>query len=246
MFDIGYTVAFVAGMVSFFAPCVVSLLPAYVGYVTGATMSELKRKSKTTYTRQIFISSILYVLGFSLIFVLLGSAAASVGFIFRKYDFLIQRIGGFVILVLGLEFAGIVNFTFLARQRQFGLPAWTNKFKYGRAFLIGVIFATAWTPCVGPILGSILALAAVEATATKGALLLLTYSLGISLPFLFIAATLASAPRYISLVSKHVRFISVAAGLMLVVVGLLLITDTYKYVNAWIFEVASKLGYEVR
>lgn len=246
MFDVSFPVALGAGLISFFAPCVVPLLPAYVGYVTGVSLQELKAFGYKPFRNKLFISSIFYILGFSIVFVLLGTAAAGIGLTLRRYDFLVQQIGGLIILVLGLEFAGILNIPFLAHQRQFKLPSWTDKFGYFRSFFVGVVFATAWTPCVGAVLGSILALAAVSGTALRGASLLFVYSLGISVPFMIVSLTLASAPRYLSFIGRHIGVISRIAGLLLALLGLLLLTDTYKYLNSWLFELAFGLGYQIR
>ncbi|MBI4157905.1 sulfite exporter TauE/SafE family protein [Candidatus Woesebacteria bacterium] len=239
-------IAFSAGLVSFFAPCVVPLLPAYVAYVTGVSLQDLKVKGYGSYIKKILASSLFYILGFSLIFTLLGTAAGGAGTVLRHYGPLIQKLGGFIILVLGLEFAGILNLPFLARELKFKLPVWTGKSGYFRATFIGIVFALTWTPCIGAVLGSILALAASTETASSGALLLFIYSLGISIPFLIASLTLASLPKYLKIFTKHVGTLSRAAGILLAFLGLLLLTDTYKYVNAWIFDIFFKLGYKVR
>jgi len=122
MIELNYWLAFSAGLVSFFAPCVVPLLPAYVGYVTGVSLKDLKTFGYKPYFKKLLLSSIFYIFGFSIVFVLLGTAAATIGMNLRRYDFLIQKIGGLIILVLGLQFAGILNLPFLARQKQFSLP----------------------------------------------------------------------------------------------------------------------------
>lgn len=246
MFDIGFGIAFGAGVISFFAPCVIPLLPAYVGYVTGVSLSDLKSQGRPIYFKKLLISSVFYILGFSIVFVILGTAAAGVGIALRRYDFLVQRIGGLLILVFGLEFAGVLNIPFLARTRRLSLPSWINQVGYLRAFFIGTVFATAWTPCVGAVLGTILALAAVSATAVYGATLLFVYSLGISVPFLIVSLTLAQAPKYLSFISQHQGVIAKIAGFVLVLLGFLLLTDTYKYLNSWLFELAFRLGYQIR
>lgn len=246
MVDINIFIAFSAGVVSFFAPCVVPLLPAYIGYVTGVSVNDLKEKGQSTFTRKIVMTSILYILGFSIVFVLLGTAAAGFGQIFRQYDELIQRVGGLIILVLGLEFAGFLKIPLLAKQKQFKLPNWVNRLGHFRAFFVGLVFATAWTPCVGAVLGSILALAATTTTAVRGAFLLFVYSLGISIPFLVVSLTLAQAPKYLSILNKHIGKIAKISGVILVLLGLLLLTDTYKYLNSWLFETAFSLGYEIK
>ncbi len=246
MININFAVAFGAGLVSFFAPCVIPLLPAYVGYVAGVSAKDLKEKGYGPYRKKIIISSLFYILGFSLVFVLLGTVSASIGLTLRRYDYLIQRIGGVIIMILGLEFAGVFHLPFLARTRQFSLPGWTNKLGQFRAFVVGFIFATAWTPCIGAVLGSILALAAVTGTASRGAALLFVYSLGISLPFMIVSLTLAQAPKYLGFINKRIGTISKFAGIILAIIGLLLLTDTYKYLNSWLFQVAFSLGYTIK
>ena len=245
MLNVNLGVAFAAGVVSFFAPCVVPLLPTYLGYVTGVSIKKLKDKGYGYYLKDLLSSSLFYILGFSIVFVILGTAFAGIGVYLRRYDFLIQRLGGFVILVLGLSLAGILNIPFLAKTRQLQLPSWAEKLGNARAFLIGLVFATAWTPCVGAVLGSILALAAVGGTAARGASLLFFYSLGISLPFMIVTLTLASAPKYLSFIRKYSGTIAKVSGLILAIIGLLLITNTYRFVNSWLFEVAFRLGYEI-
>lgn len=245
MLGINIPIAFTAGVISFFAPCLIPLVPAYVGYVTGVSLNDLKEYGYAPFLRKIIFSSIFYILGFSIIFVILGTTAAGIGIVLREYSLLIQRIGGIIILVLGLEFSGILNIPFLARSRSLKLPKWSEKLGYFRAFFIGVVFATAWTPCVGAVLGSILALAAVSGTALNGAFLLFVYSLGISLPFMIVSLTLASAPKYIKAIEKHIVVISRIAGIFLAIIGILLLTDTYRFVNAWLFEIAFKLGYKI-
>lgn len=245
MNGIGLVVAFTSGVVSFFAPCVVALIPAYVGYVTGVGLSDLKLYGEKKYRTTIFISSVLYMLGFSLIFVTLGATAAGVGQGLRQYGYILQRIGGGLIIIFGLDFAGILPIKLLARERKFSLPKWAEHIGFLRPFLLGVIFGLAWTPCVGAVLGSILVLAANTQMVGEGAKLLFFYSLGISIPFLIISLTLAQAPAYIKVISKRIGMISVVAGLMLALIGLMLLTDTFKYVNSWIFDWAFRLGYQI-
>jgi len=246
MTDLNLLVAFWAGLISFFAPCVVPLLPAYIARSDGVSVNELTVKGHPPFFKKIFLSSIFYILGFSIIFVLLGSAAGGVGLLLRRYDIWITRFGGLIILILGLEFAGVLKIPFLAYERKIRLPSWSKGLGYFRAFFIGVVFAAAWTPCVGAVLGSILTLAAVSGTAAKGALLLFVYSLGVSIPFLLVSLTLASLPRYLSFISKRIRVISKISGLILAILGLMLLTDTYKYLNAWLFGLAYKLGYQIK
>lgn len=246
MIDLNFAIAFGAGLVSFFAPCALPLLPTYIAYIGGYSLKEIGKKGKAYYRKKVIVSGMLYVLGFSLVFVLLGTAAGGVGIALRKYNRLIAFVGGLLIIYLGLEFGGFLNPLFLARKRGLKLPMWSERFKYIHPFLVGLVFATTWTPCVGAVLGAILALAAVSGTAIKGASLLFVYSLGISVPFIFVSLTLASAPKYLKVVSKHIGLITKIAGVALVILGILLLTDTYKYLNSWLFGVAFRMGYTIK
>jgi cytochrome c-type biogenesis protein len=246
MFDVSIPVAFAAGLASFFAPCVVPLLPAYIGYVTGVSLKDLKEKGEKPFRGKVVAASLYYILGFSLIFVLMGTTVASVSGLLKQYDYIIRRVGGFLILVMGLELAGIINLPFLGKTRQFKLPGWSERLGDARAFLVGVVFASAWSPCVGVVLGSILTLAAISGTAAKGAMLLFFYSLGISFPFLVISLTLTSVPGRLRFINKNVERISLFAGLALALIGLLLLTNTYKYFSSWLYEVSNGLGNKVR
>lgn len=235
MIELTIPIAFVAGVISFFAPCVVPLMPAYIGYVTGVSVKDLRDKGYAAYRRQMIISSLLYIVGFSLVFVASGIAAAGISVFFRQHEVVIQRIGGAIILVLGLEFAGLLRIPFLNSTKQFRLPRWFSAWSYLRSLVLGVIFAAAWTPCIGAIFGSILALAATTGKVVQGGLLLFVYSLGITLPFLFVTFTLVSAPQYLKFITRHVGVIAKVSGIILALLGVLFLTDTYKYVNAWVF-----------
>lgn len=242
IFEVSVPVAFVAGIVSFFAPCVVPLLPAYIGYVTGVSFSELKNDNHHKYRKKVLISSLFYILGFSLLFVIAGTAAASISGYFASNRVIIQRIGGLVILILGLQFADILKLSFFSRERKFKLPKGAERLGYFRSFIVGIIFATAWSPCIGPIYGAILSLAAISSTATHGAFLLFIYSLGISLPFLIVSMTLASAPKYLKSINKHIGILTKASGILLAILGILILTDTYRYLYAWILDLSLTLG----
>ena len=239
-------IAFAAGLVSFFAPCVVPLVPAFISFVSGVSLTKLKLKGMKRYRKTLFVSTLFYVLGFSSIFVLLGATAAGVSGWLKINSQLIQRVGGLLIIFFGLEVAGVLRLPFLEREHRFKLPDGFKKHSQLRSLLVGMVFGISWTPCVGVVLGSILVLAANTATVWQGALLLFVYSLGISIPFLIISLTLLSAPRYLKFLKKHVGKISMIAGLLLVALGVLLLTDTYKYLNSWLFEVAFRLGYEIK
>lgn len=244
--NLNLLVAFSAGIVSFFAPCVIPLLPAYIAYVTGISLDDFRTKGYAPYIKKLLTSSFFYILGFSLIFTLLGTVASGIGVFLRGYSSVIGRVGGAIILFLGLQFAGILNLPFLAREFKFKLPKWADGLGHFRSFFIGIVFALAWTPCIGAVLGSILALAAVNETASGGALLLFVYSLGIAIPFLIASLTLASLPKYLKTFRRHINLISRTAGVLLAILGLLLLTDTYKFLSSWLVAIAFKFGYTIR
>lgn len=235
-------VAFVAGLTSFFAPCVVPLAPVYISYVTGASIDSLKEKGHRRYVLEAFISSLFYVLGFSLIFVLLGAAAAGVGVVLRQNAYFIQRIGGVLIIIFGLDFLGVIKLPVFYKLQPKVTPH-LGAYKYLKAFLLGIVFAFTWSPCVGGVLGSVLALAAVSASLPIGATLLLFYSIGISVPFVIFSLILSSLPKYVHIISKYSRYFTTVSGLLLVLLGILLFTDTYKYLNAYIFNLGRALGF---
>lgn len=232
------------GLVSFFAPCVIPLLPAYVSYVSGVSLQDLQKGGASKYRRQIFSNSILYMIGFSVIFVILGAFAGSLGSLLRTYDRQVQLLGGIFMLVFGLQFAGIIHIRQLDFKAGFAVPSWTQKFGALRAFFIGNVFALAWTPCVSAILASILTLATVGGDILGGAILLFIYSLGISVPFLIVSLALSSAPPYLRLVQKHTETFSYISGLILTVIGLLLITGTFTLLNNYTGILFQRLGIE--
>ena len=256
MQQLNFLIAFTSGIVSFFAPCVVPLLPAYVGYVTGVSLQELQAEGGVArYRRQIVLSSLAYMVGFSVIFVILGTTAAGLGSVLRQYSGLIQRMGGILVMLFAVSFMGGFQIPLISKFHGVGLPKWAEHLGYGRAFLVGVVFATAWTPCVGAVLGAILTLAAASQTIGTGALMLFIYSLGISIPFMVISLTIAQAPGVLRVISRYLGVVTKVAGLLLFIVGFLLFNNTLKWIspvltynrlNSWLFEIAFKLGYQIR
>lgn len=248
--EVNVIIAFLSGIVSFFAPCVIPLLPAYIGYVTGVSIKDLKHKGVAQYRKQILFSSLLYVLGFSIVFVLMGTTAATLGVSLRQYNDLIQIIGGIMIMVFALSFLGVFHNSVLNREYHFKLPAWVDNLGYFRAFLVGVVFGTAWTPCVGAVLGAILTLAATSGSVGTGAVLLFIYSLGISIPFLVVSLTILRSPIVLKSLTRYLPTVAKISGIILFLIGFLLFNNnlqlispllTYNRLNGWIFQLASKL-----
>ncbi len=223
--------AFVAGLLSFFSPCVLPLVPAYLGYLTGMAVSSLGAGSRG----RSLAHAALFVLGFSLIFVALGAAAGLLGRAVEPILPYLMRIGGLVLIILGLHLAGLITIPFLMMdkrldvQRQGG-TLWSS-------FLIGVIFAAGWTPCVGPVLAAILILAADSQTAARGAALLSVYAAGLGLPFLLAAVGLDVVLPLMRRVNRYMRVLMVASGALLIVMGFLLLTGLFTPFIWWLNSV---------
>jgi cytochrome c-type biogenesis protein len=218
--------AFAAGALSFFAPCVVPLLPAYAGYLAGAALPEI-RADPGAYQLRIVRGGVLYVLGFGLVFVALGVAAGFVGQGLRAQEAWIARVGGVLVIVMGLSLVGLVPGAI--GQRSFSplrvgilgrSPGWT-------AFVLGLVFGTAWTPCVGPVLATILVLAANTHHAVEGGILLAVYTLGLGLPFLLTTLLIAGFPAITRPLHRGSAVISRVAGALLIGLGVLLVLGLY-------------------
>lgn len=228
MTELNLFVAFTAGLASFLAPCVVPLVPTYISFISGVSFSELTKDESPKYTRLVLINSLLYILGFSLIFVLLGLGVTTLSNILVVNREQLLRIGGIFIIFFGLVTLGVFNkLSFFQREAQFQLPDSLRRIKYLGPFLMGITFALAWTPCVGPILGAILTLAATSQNLVSGGFLLFVYSLGISLPFLAIALTIGSSYRLLKKLGPALKYINWVAGILLIIIGMLLISQKY-------------------
>ena len=217
--------AFLAGLVSFLSPCVLPLVPSYVTFVTGITLDELTVGGREAARRQAALHASLFVLGFSLVFVALGATATALGATLRHALPLMQQVGGVVIALFGLWMLGVLRLPALMRERRLHLA--TKPAGMAGSLVVGVAFGAGWTPCVGPVLASILLYAGVSATMERGMLLLAAYSLGLGLPFWLAAVGLnwylAGAKR----LARWLRPIELAAGALLVTVGVLLFTGRF-------------------
>jgi cytochrome c-type biogenesis protein len=228
---LGAAVAFTAGLFSFLSPCVLPLFPSYLSFVTGMTVPDLSAELPSAARRRVMLHAIAFVLGFSLIFVVLGASFSAAGAFLLDYRDWIRRVGGVLIVVFGLYIAGLLRIGIFGRTRQLQLrekPA-----GYVGSFIVGVTFAIGWTPCVGPILGAILSLAGTADTVRQGIGLLVAYSAGLGAPFLLSAVALGA---FLKLFKRYRPFIPVVerfAGLVLIVVGVLVFTNYYVVLNSW-------------
>jgi cytochrome c-type biogenesis protein len=222
--NISYIVAFVAGLLTYLSPCLLPLIPAFIAYITGVSFQDLKDGGKKSVIRKkTVIHALLFIAGFSLIFVLLGLTATLIGKTLFQYQKFIRIAGGLLIMVFGLQLLGVINFDFLTKERK--LPIAARSASYLGSFLIGVTFAAAWTPCAGPILGSILVLAGTKANALTGAKLLTVYSLGIAIPFFLTAVLINSFLGQLGRLQKVIGIVNRIGGAFLIAVGALVATN---------------------
>ena len=230
MSEISIFLALGAGLLSFFSPCILPLIPVYLSFITGLSADRLgdsKTDGLSKNFKEIMPEMILFILGFSFIFIALGASVTYLSNILFVNKKLIKIIGGVIVIIFGLQLAGILNIKFMQSEKKIHLknrPA-------GRigAFIIGAVFALGWTPCLGPILGSILTLAAAANTVGKGILLLSFYSLGLAIPFILTGIFVSWVLNAFSKIKKYFRFISLASGLLLVFMGVGLITGFLKF-----------------
>jgi len=229
--DIGLSIALLAGFLSFASPCVLPIVPGYLTFITGLSFDELTgREQRSHLVISALLKSLPFVLGFSLVFIALGASASAAGAMLRAHLGLMKTIAGIGIVILGLHLAGILPIPALLREQRLGSePAAPG---VGRAFIAGILFAFGWTPCVGPILAGILALAATAETLNRGVLLLATYSLGLGIPFVLSAAFLNGFLSLFKGLKQYLRQVEVASGMLLVVVGVLIFTDKLTWISA--------------
>lgn len=224
---LGLAVAFLAGLLSFLSPCVLPLVPSYVGFLTGMSLPEM-----TTRRRLALAHAFCFVLGFSLIFILLGASATALGRALRYYQVWLTRAGGVLIILFGLYCLGVIRIGAFQMERRLQLQDKPVGF-LGSA-LVGMAFGAGWTPCIGPILGAILGLATVETDVTRGMVLLAAYSAGLAVPFLLAALAVDSFLDWFQRFRKYIPWVMRVSGVMLVAVGLLLVTGEFTRLAAWL------------
>lgn len=227
--EVGIVIAFTAGLFSFLSPCVLPLVPSYLTFVTGMSLEDLQEGVNRKAT---FVHATLFVLGFSTIFVLLGAAASFLGQFFRYYEVWIARIGGLVIIVLGLHLAGVFRLTPLLREKRVHLA--DKPVGYLGTLGVGIAFGAGWTPCIGPILGAILTYGFSQDTMWAGVGLLATYSLGLAVPFLLAALALDWFLQVFKRFRRWMPLVERASGVLLVFLGLLLLTGKFTVLSAWL------------
>ena len=232
--DISIPAALFAGLISFLSPCVLPLVPAYLVYLTGATIEHVANDARPAVSRRaVMMSALLFVLGFSTVFVALGASASFVGGLIRAWSAQLSIIAGLVIIVMGLHFLGLTRIGFLMREGRLSVAKPVGLWG---AYAMGLAFAFGWTPCIGPILAAILSVAASEATVTKGAGLLAVYSAGLGIPFLIAAFLVEQFSSVLARMKRHLATVERVMGVLMILVGVGFLTGAVSTFSIWLLE----------
>jgi cytochrome c-type biogenesis protein len=212
--------AFIAGLLSFLSPCVLPLIPSYITYITGLSFADLQAENPTSKVRrQTIIHSLLFIAGFTFVFILLGASATFIGGFLQEHMKMIRRLGGVLIVLFGVHLTGIVPIQLLLGEKRMTIH--NKPAGYAGSFLVGVAFSAGWTPCIGPILASILMVAATEETLYHGIILLLAYSMGLAIPFFLSALAMHRFLVTFNRFKKYIRLFEIVTGIFLIIIGIM-------------------------
>lgn len=226
------TIAFVAGILSFLSPCVLPIVPPYLAYMSGVSMGEMTEGRKGS--GKVVLAAMFFVLGLSTVFLFLGFAASAFGALFLQNQTLFASLAGVVVMVFGAHFLGVISIPFLNREAR--LDAGDQGGSAFGAYLLGLAFAFGWTPCIGPQLGAILALAAGESSVARGTFLLAIYAIGLGIPFLLVAAFFPRMGGLMAFMKRNMERIERIMGLLLWTIGLLMLTGGFSRFSYWLLE----------
>jgi cytochrome c-type biogenesis protein len=252
--EIGYFAAAIGGLISFLSPCVLPLVPAYLCFIAGTSFEELTREdaqgkplASEGLTLRVAIGAVGFVLGFTTIFVALGASASAINPLIIQHKELLSRIAGAIIIVFGLHYMGLFRIAFLNRDARFhiagsGEGERSYLMQFASPYLLGLAFAFGWTPCIGPILATILTIAAAQESLAAGASLLTVYSLGLGIPFLAAAFAVRGFLSFASKFRRHMQKVEIAAGVLLAVTGLMMLTGNFERIAIFLIETFPVLG----
>jgi len=232
--------ALLAGMLSFLSPCVLPLVPPYLVYLTGTSVERfVDAEAEPQVRRETIAAALLFVLGFSTVFVALGVSASAIGAVLRAYSYVLGKIAGVAIIIMGLHFLGLTPIALLMREKRLEVAKPVGLWG---AYLMGLAFAFGWTPCIGPILGTILAIAGSEGTAVHGATLLAVYSLGLGVPFIAAALAVESFAAFLARFRAHLGLVEKAMGGLLVLAGIAFFSGWITDLGSWLIQAFPDLG----
>ncbi len=216
--------AFIAGFLSFLSPCVLPLIPSFITYITGLSFADLQAEHPSHKVRQQTIAhTLLFIAGFTTVFVLLGASATFIGGFLQEHMNVIRKVGGILIIIFGIHVTGLVPIHLLLGEKR--VTVHRKPAGYLGSFVVGLAFAAGWTPCIGPILASILMVAATEETVSRGVLLLLAYSMGLAIPFFLSSLAMHQFLVVFNRFKKHIRIFEIITGVFLIIVGVMIFTN---------------------
>ncbi|MBI5641851.1 MAG: sulfite exporter TauE/SafE family protein [Deltaproteobacteria bacterium] len=233
--EVSIPLAFLGGLLSFVSPCVLPLVPSYVSFVTGISFEQLTNDNDARVKRIVIKNSLMFILGFSTVFiVILGSSAQLLGSVFMQYQDAIRQLGGIVIVLLGVHITGVVNFGFLQKDKRLDFFSRSRPTGLLGSFLVGIGFAAGWTPCIGPILSAIFAVAATSESAWSGMILFVAYSAGLAIPFFLTSIGINTFLKHFSRLKKHMRVISIVTGIFLIITGVLIFSNSLGIIGGYL------------
>jgi len=239
--------SFIAGLLTFLAPCTLPLVPGYLGFISGVSAKDVNNGNMTDVKQRVLINGLMYVIGFSFIFILLGILFSLAGSLFASYRIWLARIGGLFVVFFGLYLMHIFNFkmfSWLHSTHKLNIFYKLNPGRPSSSLIFGMTFAFGWTPCIGPILGSVLLLVSSYATVVQGGILLLIFSAGLAVPFLLLALFIGQATNYVQKISKYLDMISFLGGLLLVIIGLLILVNHFGIFTAGFYQIFTTPEFE--
>ena len=228
-------IAFLAGLISFLSPCVLPLIPGYISYISGTSLDKVKEKKNL-----IIFKTIFFTLGFSFVFIALGSTASFVGKFFLTNSNTLRVVAGIIIIFFSLQIIGIVNFNFMNKDIRFFTNKYSNNLTF--PFIVGAAFGFGWTPCIGPILGSIITLAALEKNIGTGVLLLSSYSLGLAIPFVISGILIDKFLLFSKSFRKYISIVAKIGGVILLLTGIAILTNQLQVLGFFMLEYFPELG----
>lgn len=229
----------------FLAPCTLPIVPGYLAFIAGVPLSALQNPAaRKSARRAVLKNALAFCLGFSVVFILLGASAGLLGALLGPWREILARLGGGIIIIFGLTMLGVLNTSFLSRERRLRLPEFLTLGRLSSSALVGALFALGWSPCIGPILGTVLLIASTSSTALYGAGLLGVFSLGLAIPFLITAALVSETSLFLARAAGFVRWLSLIGGLSLVLGGILMLTGSMAHITNWGYQLFEFFGYD--